>query len=60
MHGAGGWSAVCDCGFPDHTHILGMLWMLLKVDCGFSWSYSLTFWGLEKWDLYFMIDFPLK
>ena len=21
-HGAVGWSEVCDCGFPDHTHLL--------------------------------------
>ena len=21
-HGAMGWSAVCDCGIPDHTHLL--------------------------------------
>ena len=21
-HGAVGWSAVCDCGIPDHTHSL--------------------------------------
>ena len=21
-HGAVGWSAVCDCGIPDHTHLL--------------------------------------
>ena len=21
-HGAVGWSAVCDCGVPDHTHLL--------------------------------------
>ena len=20
-NGAVGWSAVCDCGFPDHTHL---------------------------------------
>ena len=20
-HGAEGWSAVCDCGIPDHTHL---------------------------------------
>ena len=24
-YGAGGWSAVCDCGFSDHTRLLFQL-----------------------------------
>ena len=43
--------------FPDHTHFLVMLWMINKVDCSISWSYSLTFY---QCDLYFIIDFPIK
>ena len=28
--GAVGWSAVCDCGIPDHTHLLSDLRLIPK------------------------------
>ena len=42
LHGAVGWSAVCDCVFPDHTHLLFLFYRL-------AWAlYAVFFKLIEK------------